>query len=190
MSKFSALIVKTGIDFPIDNNTAADSGSERDHNCGIKPLRRAGLQFAVSRRIGVVFDVNRLIDTFSYQLAQRRIMKTKICRQTNNACSGIDGAGGTDTDPYDFVHRNTGVRRSHMGSSGHIVCNLSGGMERFRAHICPSNNIIVFVNNTNRNICTAEINSHIISHAFSPPFKICCGRSFHAQPLRTVHNSH
>ena len=66
MAQLAADAVKAGIDFSVDDNTAANAGTQSDHDHIADALGSACDGFSVSRHIGVVFQINRLVNPLFY----------------------------------------------------------------------------------------------------------------------------
>ena len=103
MSEFSADAIKTRVDFSVDDDSAADAGAQRNHNYIADAFGRTGDGFAVSRYVGVVFQVNRLVNPILYILCQRSILKLQIAGIDNGAGFHIHSARSAYAHRLDIV---------------------------------------------------------------------------------------
>ena len=103
------------VNFSIVHNACAHAGAQRH---GHKPFAAAActhVEFRQCRAVGVVFDVQRDIQIFMEQLAQRHVPQRQV--------AGVrDGAGANIHRPrHANAHRGDFTQR-HAGSSGQLLC--------------------------------------------------------------------
>src|SRR5581483_8524448 len=96
------------------DDSAADSGAERQQNEIARAASAAEGMFAKRRAARVVADVDRYAEAFAQRLAEGRIRPAEVRTVQHGAGSGIDVPGRSDTDPGDartcFLERGRNLR--------------------------------------------------------------------------------
>ena len=167
MAHFCACRILTFIYFSVDNDTAADTGTESDHNCVLITLSSAGENFAEGSYVCIVTDINGLIYVLLKNSLHGNV--TAVCKVVcilKNAVFSIEGSGRTDTDALNLVERNVILFEKRKSAVSHILDYLfertfCHGLYRFFR-----DDLTLVSYDTDSDISTAEVITNIIHLEF------------------------
>ena len=163
MPQLRAREVEAGIDLAVDDDTAAETGPEGDHDRIFCASRRSGDGFRLGGGVGVVLRVNGDAPEQRGQIVRQRIIeKRDIVSVNHHSAHVVDGPGGRHARPADvrggdaeIRHKGLGDRR-HVGDDGVRASLGFGGGARFLY------DGVVFVNDSDGDVRAAQVYSDII----------------------------
>ncbi len=110
MTALGAVAVLALNDMTVDDDPAADSGSEREHDLATVPLARADPEFAVRCGIGIVLKRDRLLERVGQCLADRKMCPAgQIRRVEEHTGVQIHRSGRAEPDRGDPVPVQSGL---------------------------------------------------------------------------------
>ena len=155
----------------VDYNASADTCSERYHNGGRSTLCGTADGFAERGYICIIADgylFLRNTRKARKDFSHREIAEAYVVCIFHYACRAIDRTGNGNADTRYVGKRNTELNAEVLAMLRHIGGYFLGRALCQRRARAFYQNIIIFVNYTRCDICTAEVYAERIFHKKSP----------------------
>ena len=159
--------VAAGINFPIDNDAAANAGTQGNGDSIVGALQSARHIFAIRSRVGIVFHNDLFpLQTVRKHLYHGSIAEGQVVGKFNDTGGPVYRTRRTHANPGYIVQGQTSAFQRGLGGFRHGIRYLLSG---FRLSFCGSagNDLIVFIDNTNGDIGAAQVDSEIIHNVSS-----------------------
>ena len=158
MADLPCRAVDAGQELPAEDDAAADAGAEGDGHEVRDSAATAGDLLTEGRTVGVVFDVGGFVQPLFDEVAQRGIVEPEVRGELHDALF-VDGTGGADADGCDVVEGHAGFAQREETGLPHGVGDLFGGTGRVRFHAGRSDHLILFVDDADGDVGTAEVDA-------------------------------
>ena len=162
MSDFSSGSMSTDYWMTINNNSAANSCSKRNHNQIFFSFSGSLPHFTKCCHIGIVSDIH-LHTGFCFQIiGHGKIMPIQIIGVQHHTVVYRAGAADTNADhPLPL--------RKLTAQSGNVITNFFPRARQVRRDTCLLNNLAAFRHKGSLDVGTAQINAQIVHRV--PPYR-------------------
>ena len=165
MAQLSAEVVEARVDFPVDDDAAADAGAQRHHDGVLVPLGGPGQDLAVSGHVGVVFHVDFLPGPLLHVLPQGGVPEFQVVGVDDGPGLRLHRPGSAHADAVRVVHGQPRLFQGLPGALDHpvrhqlrIAHRVCGG------HHGLGHDLIVLVHHAGLDEGSAQVDSNVILH--------------------------
>ena len=198
MAQLGTGVVEAGKNLAVDDDSAADSGTQGDGHRILCPLGRTGDVFAIGRRIGVVLNIHLAAQQRFHVGLQRPIVVAEVRVELHHAALAVHAAGGADAHPLQVAHRKLMLFGQLTAKPCNLLLHFFRRPRQPGEAACTVHNVMVFVHKAGRNGRAAQIYANgILFHSFFSSlcrcalqrFRFCCsghppGQGGSAAPVR------
>ena len=173
MAKLSTCEVEAGVNLIVDDDTAANTSTECDHNGVLGALSNTCNGLSLSSSISIVFDENSLVCTESCGELGLHIIVAEGEIVCVNDLTGfaVCSTGSCDTDRADIVHSKACLVNDLSAKSGNISSDIVSAS--VRRNVSGSGALldyfIIFIDDTSCNVSTAEVDADV-EHSLDQTF--------------------
>ena len=168
MTKLRACVVEARIDLIIDDDTAADTCAERDHDGLCIALCSACDRLALCSSVCVVVnDHTRNTRILRKELRNREINERKIVGIYDYARIAVRRTGCCDTDICNILLCKRSLVDQAQAKVCHVARDLLCGTVCVCGGRCLTDDLVCIIDDTCGNVRTAKVNTDRIHSSFS-----------------------
>ena len=168
VAELAAGKVAAGVDLAVDDNAAADACAKCDSQCIVCACKCACLIFAVSCCVSVILQNDELaVCALCHHVAELEVLEIEVVSKFNDAGSTVNGARAADADPRYIVEGQAGLCQCIVAYSENRIaeCVFRARNGRRMGSLCDDR--VVFVYDTDGNVCAAYVNTKIVHNTNS-----------------------
>ena len=162
MAHFAAGKIASGENFSVNDDAAANACAERNGNGNFRAAQGAGTVFAESRRIRVVFENCLFARLALHQLLKGQVFKPQVVRKLNHAGIAVDGPGASNPNIGNVGKRQAGFPQCFVRRRRKLFADFIVGARDARFAARFHKELVRFVRNACRYVCSAEVDAQIV----------------------------
>ena len=157
------------VNFPIEDNTAAYSGPQGNHDGTFGALRGTSNHLAQCGTVGIIGKAHRHAQLLPELITQGNIFPAEIIGIDNQALCGAAVAWRADTDRNAILQGNSRLFYCFFYTASNIIDDIIQHPLRASLDRRARNDLFVLIDHADRYIGTTEINAYTIFHSYRPP---------------------
>ena len=168
MSQFAAGIVEARIHFVINDDSAAHSGTKRNHNAVAGSLRRTGNRLAPCGGVGVVFNLHPLhAQALPEHIRQGKFAERQVVGILHYAGIVVCDSRGGNPHAGNLRQRHARLGAQRTTDSGNIIHDLLRRSFGSGRHALFLYKLFFFIHKTHGNVGAAKVHTDSV-HKNSP----------------------
>ena len=167
MAKLSAREVESGVNLAVNDDAAAQTRAERDHDGILSSLSNARESLSLSSSVSVVFDIHLLAVEESGELSGDGVVSEgDVVGVFDDTSVAVSRTGSSDSGIGDIVEGKTAFGDELSAKSAHVFDDRIAASFGFSGGTAFFYDFVIFVYDTYSDISAAEVHADIV-HSIS-----------------------